>query len=134
MDTEPPQRRKVLVVDDDRDSATVLVLLLQHEGHDVRTAFDGRTALDTVGDFEPDVVVLDLRLQDMSGYELAAALRARETTQSVVLIALTGLDGDDVRGRCRSAGFDCHLVKPIGDFARFRGLVRSLEVGDLRLA
>lgn len=132
---EASPNRRVLVVDDDRDSANVLVLLLQHEGHDVRTAFDGRTALETVGEFAPELIVLDLRLRDMSGYDLAAALRESENGQRAVLVALTGLEGDEVRARCREAGFDGHIVKPICDFAGFRGLVRSLEIGpELRLA
>lgn len=130
----PGRTRQVLVVDDDDDCATLLVLLLEHDGHEVRTAFDGRTALEAVDGFRPDVVILDLLLSDMTGYQLAAALRDRTKTEASILVALTGLDGDEVRDKCRGAGFDCHIVKPILDFERFRALVRSLEVHeDLRL-
>lgn len=98
----------------------------------VRSSNDGRAALATAEGFDPEIVILDLRLRDMSGYELATELRSR--AGAAVLVALTGLEGSEVRSRCRSAGFDCHLVKPIRDFEGFRHLVGSLEVReDLRL-
>ena len=127
--------RRVLVVDDDEDAAAILTLLLQHDGHEVRACPDGRSALALAPHFRPEVVVLDLRLTDMSGYRLASALRSAEGTRDAVLVAVTGLDGEDVRERCRAAGVDCHLVKPIADLARFRALIGSLQVHeDLRLA
>ena len=127
--------RRVLVVDDDADCAAVLSLLLRHDGHVVQTARDGASALDAAGDFEPHLVVLDLRLSDMSGYELASALRASEATRASTLLALTGLDGAEVRSRCLAAGIDGHLVKPIRDFDAFKRQVRSLELDEaLRLA
>lgn len=119
------------MVDDDEDSATALVLLLGHDGHEVRTALGGREALDTASELRPDVVVLDIRLRDMTGFELAELLRGRDG-DGMVLVALTGLEGNDVRERCRAAGIDYHIVKPIRDFAAFRALVRTLD-GEGRL-
>lgn len=121
-------RRRVLVVDDDDDSAAFLALLLEHDGHAVRVAGSGAQALSQVRAFAPELVLLDLRLGDMSGYELAAALRAGGAAG--LLVALSGLEGDEVRERCRAAGIAAHLVKPIRDFEGFRRLVRSLVVHE----
>ena len=107
------QRRRVLAVDDNRDSAESLCMLLQLWGHEARCAFDGRQALDVVEAFEPDVVLLDIGLPGMSGYDLAARMRERPTLREVTLIAVTGYGQEEDRRRVRAAGFDHHLVKPV---------------------
>jgi CheY-like chemotaxis protein len=127
------QRRRVLVVDDDPDSTSFLALLLNSDGHDVRTAPDGATALGLAADLRPDIVLLDLGLHP-DGYQIARELRGRAPGAPPFLVALTGFSGDDVRRRCREAGFDGHLLKPIRDFPAFRAMVRTLELaGAARL-
>jgi PAS domain S-box-containing protein len=108
-----PARRRVLVVDDVRDSADSLAMLLELDGHDVRTAYDGRSALALVEEFGADVVVLDLGLPDMSGLDACRTLRARPGGERRTIVALTGWGLAEDRGRTRSAGFDHHLVKPV---------------------
>jgi CheY-like chemotaxis protein len=106
-------RRRVLVVDDHRDAARILSLLLDTLGHDVRTANTGEQALDEVAHFDPEVVFLDIGLPRIDGYEVARQLRAREPRKHRTLVALTGWGHDDDRKRSREAGFDHHLVKPV---------------------
>jgi CheY-like chemotaxis protein len=118
--------RRVLIVDDDEDSVAGLALLLEADGHQVRTAHDGPTTLETAAEFAPELVVLDLALRDTTGYELARELRSRHG-RGPFLLALTGHHGDAVGTRCQEAGFDAHLMKPIVDFDALRALVRSLE-------
>jgi CheY-like chemotaxis protein len=103
----------VLVVDDNADSAQSLAALLSIQGHQVRTAVDGAEGLDVAESFRPDVVVLDLGMPGMDGYETARRLRARPWAGSVLLLALTGWSQDEDRSRSREAGFDEHLVKPV---------------------
>jgi len=117
---------RVLAVDDNRDSAESLRMLLQLWGHDARCAFDGEEALEVVDGFDPDVVLLDIGLPGMSGYDLAARIREREAQRSVTLIAVTGYGQDEDRRRVRAAGFDHHLVKPV-DPDTLERLMNSLE-------
>ncbi|MCC7546396.1 MAG: PAS domain S-box protein [Burkholderiales bacterium] len=121
-----PSRRRVLAVDDNRDSAESLRMLLELWGHEARCAFDGREALDMAEHFAPDVVLLDIGLPGMSGYDLAARIRAREALRQVTLIAVTGYGQEEDRRRVRAAGFDHHLVKPVDPDALER-LMNSLE-------
>ncbi len=105
--------RRVLLVDDDVDSAESGAMVLELAGHTVRVAHDGASALDAAALFRPEVVVLDIGLPGMSGYEVARQLRGRRETASAVLIALTGYGQPEDVSRSRSAGFDHHLVKPV---------------------
>ena len=105
-------RRRILVVDDNADSAEALALALGATGHDVRLAADGSSALEGAAEFQPEVVLLDIGLPGMDGYEVARRLRADGGAQ-MVLVALTGYGQEEDRQRARDAGFDHHLVKPI---------------------
>lgn len=126
MEESVPQRsRKVLIADDDEDSASMLMLLLQQDGHEVHVSSSGRDTLALAARLRPDVVVLDLRLGDMTGFEVACELRERAGAAGLLLVALSGLDDDDVGERCRAAGFDSHWLKPIRDFVGFRRVVGS---------
>jgi len=107
-----PQLR-VLVVDDSEDAVESLALLLRLWGHDVMTATDGATALDLVSRKAPHVVLLDIGLPGLSGYEVAKRIRAREGGKDIVLVALTGYGQADDRRRAKEAGFTVHLVKPV---------------------
>ena len=108
-----PSSRRVLVVDDNRESVETLSMLLQLKGHDARVAEDGDEAIAIADSYHPNVVVLDLSLPGRDGYEIARELRARSYGTSLVLVALTGWAGNDVRTKAAAAGFDFHLLKPV---------------------
>jgi CheY-like chemotaxis protein len=105
--------RRILVVDDFRDSVDGLVMLLELLGHRVRAAYDGRAALAIADEWRPDVAILDIAMPGMDGYELARRLRAKHPGRGILLIALTGFGGDDHRRRAMEAGFDHYFVKPV---------------------
>jgi CheY-like chemotaxis protein len=107
-------RRRVLVVDDHRDAARILGLLLDTLGHEVRTAHTGKQAVEQASAFDPEVVLLDITLPDGDGYQVARQLRALPRGAEVKLVALTGHGHEDDRRRSFEAGFDHHLVKPVG--------------------
>lgn len=104
--------RRVLLVEDSPDVAESFAMLLRTLGHEVRVAPDGAGALDAAREFRPDVVLLDIGLPDMDGYEVARCLRA-EYAQTLRLVALTGYGQEEDRRRAREAGFDQHLLKPV---------------------
>jgi signal transduction histidine kinase len=120
-----PQR--ILVADDNRDAAEALSLQLQLAGHDVRTAHDGVEALDLANAFDPDIVLLDLGMPKMDGYEVARQLRLEPCGRRVTLIALTGWGQQQDRDRTAGAGFDAHLVKPVAEAQLFRALALAVE-------
>jgi CheY-like chemotaxis protein len=104
---------KILVVEDNVDSAESMALLLRLNGHEVRIAHDGSSALAEAHSFVPQVVLCDIGLPGMDGYEVAARLREQEAFKQTPLIALTGYGQDESRRRAKEAGFDYHLVKPV---------------------
>jgi CheY-like chemotaxis protein len=104
--------KRVLVVDDNRDAADSLAVLVRIDGHDVRVAYDGPAALAAAEAFEPDVVLLDLGMPGMDGYEVCRRLRRMPELAGVRVIAVTGWGQDSDRRRSAEAGFDHHLVKP----------------------
>jgi PAS domain S-box-containing protein len=107
------ERRRVLIADDNRDAAVSLSMLLELSGHEVRVAHLGQTALSLAQTFRPDAAVLDIGMPDLSGYEIAQALRQEAWARDLQLIALTGWGQDDDRRRALEAGFDHHLTKPV---------------------
>jgi len=107
------RRSRVLIVDDNRDSADTLAALLEAWGHEVRTLYDGPSAIAAAAEFRPRVVLLDIGLPKMNGYEVAAHLRKSADHRSMILVAFTGYGQDEDRRRVREAGFDHHLVKPL---------------------
>lgn len=117
---EPATRhasRRVLIVDDNQDAAELLAVGLVERGHQTRVVHDGQTALVAVQDFDPDVVLLDLGLPAMDGYEVARRLRARLGAGRPRLVAVTGYGQEVDRRRTLDCGFNLHLVKPV-DFER----------------
>jgi CheY-like chemotaxis protein len=102
----------VLVVDDNRDAADSLALLLQLKGHEVRVALSGAEALRVARTYTPDAVFLDLGMPGMDGYQVARRLRQQPGMAGVVLAALTGWGQPEDRQRSSQAGFDYHFVKP----------------------
>jgi signal transduction histidine kinase/ActR/RegA family two-component response regulator/PAS domain-containing protein len=103
---------RVLVVDDNVDSADSLALLLQVAGSEARTARDGVEALETARDFRPDVVFLDIGMPRMNGYDAARRIREEPWGRDMLLVAMTGWGQEEDRRRSKDAGFDAHLVKP----------------------
>jgi CheY-like chemotaxis protein len=104
---------RILVADDNADSAESLALLLQMMGHEVRTELDGAHAVETAEAFRPQVVLLDLGMPGVNGYEAARRIRALPEGEKVMLIAQTGWSQPEDRQRSKDAGFDHHVVKPI---------------------
>jgi signal transduction histidine kinase/DNA-binding response OmpR family regulator len=124
----PASPCKVLVVDDNRDAADSLALLLRFDRHDVRIVHDGAAALETARLFVPDVVLLDIGLPGLDGYNVARRLREQPGTRDALLVAVSGYGGEEDRLRSRQAGFDHHLVKPIDlrDLQRVLPMPRAL--------
>jgi signal transduction histidine kinase/ActR/RegA family two-component response regulator len=105
-------RRRVLVVDDNRDSADTLAMMLELLGHDAQRLYDPYAAVEAVARFEPQVVFLDIGMPGLNGYELARRLRAAPGGGALTLVAVTGWGQPEDRRRTHEAGFDHHLVKP----------------------
>ncbi len=114
---------RVLVVDDNEDSADTLGTLVSIWGHEVRQANDGPSALEVAREFRPEVILLDIGLPGMGGYDVARALRA-EGLGGRRLVALTGWSQDEDRQRAQEAGFDEHLTKPV-DADRLQALLAT---------
>jgi CheY-like chemotaxis protein len=110
---EAARHRRVLVVDDNVDAAELLGEALSQAGHEVKREHDGESAVDAAAEFRPDVVLLDLGLPGMDGYEVARRLRAHPDLTGVRIIAITGYGQDADRSRTAQAGIDEHLVKPV---------------------
>src|ERR1700760_1466605 len=117
----PP--RRVLIVDDNEDAANSLALVLKLGGHETASVYSAVDALAHAPAFKPDVVLLDIGLPGMDGYEVAQKLRELPGLRDIRLVAVTGYGRSDDRARARDAGFDDHLTKP-GEFAV---LQRTLE-------
>jgi CheY-like chemotaxis protein len=103
---------RVMVVDDNRDAADSLGMLLEFLGAEVKVVHDGAAALDQLAAFRPSLVLTDLGMPGLDGYEVARRIRERSTGVEVMLIALTGWGQEEDRRRSRDAGFDDHLIKP----------------------
>lgn len=124
---EKTPKRRLLVVDDNKDAAESMSMLLEMWGHDVAYAYDGPSALETAEQWQPQAVFLDIGLPGMDGYEVAERLRELPHAKDAVLIAITGYGQDDDRLRSRRAGIDHHLVKPVAPDA-LRSLIDSLQL------
>jgi signal transduction histidine kinase len=118
--------RRILVVDDHPDNVASLAILLRRLGHEVEIANGGREALAAADRFRPGVVLLDIGMPDIDGYEVCRALRERPWAASATLIALTGWGQQRDRMRSAEAGFDAHLVKPL-DYGELERLLSGLN-------
>jgi CheY-like chemotaxis protein len=107
-----PGRHRLLVVDDNKDAAVSLSMLLKLKGHEVRVAHSGAAALDMMKEYAPDAIFLDIGMPGMDGYELARRMRQMPGLEKVILAALTGWGQEEDRRRTAEAGFNHHLVKP----------------------
>lgn len=124
---------RILVVDDNADSADSLALLLKHMGHDVQAVHSGAAAIHVVKHFQPQVILLDLSMPILDGYQVAQRLRLHLDMKQVVLIALTGYGQENERQRTLDAGFAYHLVKPI-DPQQLQELLAVLTEDEKRSA
>jgi DNA-binding response OmpR family regulator len=114
--------RRVLVVDDNQDAADSLAMLLGVRGEDVRIAYDGAKALEVERDFKPDVVLLDIGLPAVSGYDVAERIREKRGDK-VLIVAITGWGQEKDLRRAEDAGIDHHFTKPVD----FEALVALIE-------
>jgi CheY-like chemotaxis protein len=121
---ESPVPRRVLVVDDNQDAAHALRMLLQTDGHEVMVAADGAAGLALAREHHPDVVLLDIGLPTLNGYEIATRIRADPALKGTMLVAVTGYGQMHDRARASASGFDHHLVKPV-EFRALQQLLRE---------
>ena len=119
---------RVLVVEDDKNSAFALEMLLKHEGVEARVALTGEHAVRTAADWRPQIVLLDIGLPGMNGYQVAEAMRATDWGPGILLVAITGWGAEADKARARAVGFDEYWTKPLDTWrliallARFRDM------------
>lgn len=118
---------RVLVVDDNKDSAQTLGMMLKIMGNDVRTAHDGLEAIEQAADYRPHVILLDLGMPKLNGYDVCRRIREQDWGSDIMIIALTGWGQAEDRQRTKEAGFDHHLVKPV-DVAKLNELLESSKL------
>jgi CheY-like chemotaxis protein len=112
--TKPaPEKRRILVVDDNHDSADSLAALLSLGGHETHTANDGEHAISEAAKLRPDVILLDIGLPRLDGYDTCRRIREQPWGRNMVIVALTGWGEEEDRRQATQAGFDGHLVKPV---------------------
>jgi len=115
--SDPPKHtdapRRILVVDDDKDGVASLSMLLTMVGHETTVAHDGVEAVDVAATFQPQIVLLDLDLPKLNGYEVCRQMRAASWGSKALIVAVTGWPDESHRLEALEAGFDMHLVKPV---------------------
>jgi CheY-like chemotaxis protein len=126
---EPIARRRLLIVDDVKDAADSLAHLMRLKGHEVRAAYDGGAAIAAAAEFRPEVVLLDIGMPNLDGYETCRTIREQSWGKGMFLVALTGWGQEGDRRRAEEAGFNQHLVKPV-DPAAFAALLAALPVSQ----
>jgi CheY-like chemotaxis protein len=127
-ETGPAPGRRILVVDDNVDSATMLARMLKLMGNATRAGHDGLQAIDAAAEFRPDVVLMDIGMPGMNGFDAALRIREQPWGRDMVLVALTGWGQDEDRRRSHESGFDFHLTKPV-DPADLEKLLAGLRTG-----
>jgi PAS domain S-box-containing protein len=113
VNVAPSYRARILVADDNRDAADTLSMILELDGHEVRTAYDGMEALQVAEQFAPQIALLDIGMPNLDGYQTARRIRERPWGSAMLLVALTGWGQEQDRRQATEAGFNCHLVKPV---------------------
>jgi CheY-like chemotaxis protein len=124
---------RVLIVDDNQDAANSMAMLVAAIGGTAKTAYNAISGLDALGDFQPDIVVLDIGMPGIDGYEMCQQIRLRPTDRQVVVIALTGWGHPQDKQRALDVGFDAHLTKPV-DPAAFQELLALSRTGERQTA
>jgi CheY-like chemotaxis protein len=120
-------RRRLLVVDDHEDSVTMMAAVLRAKGYDVATARNGTAALEIATSFGPDLVILDIGLPEIDGYEVARRLRKIPAMADTFIVALSGYGTEQDQGQAYEAGFNYHLTKPVPPATLLEFLSRTLE-------
>ncbi|MDB5338017.1 MAG: Histidine kinase [Planctomycetaceae bacterium] len=118
---------RILIVDDNQDGANSLAVMLRPMGNESRTAYDGQQGIELAGDFRPDVILLDIGLPNLNGYEVCRQIREQPWGECIVMIAVTGWGQDKDRHRSEEAGFNHHLVKPV-DPADLMKMLAGLQI------
>jgi CheY-like chemotaxis protein len=126
-------RGRVLIVDDNQDAANSMAMLVEAVGGTAKTAYDAASGLNALGEFRPDVVVLDIGMPGIDGYEMCQRIRLRPADRHIVVIALTGWGHPQDKQRALDAGFDAHLTKPV-DPAAFQELLAVSRTGERQTA
>lgn len=121
--------RRVLVVDDNADSRELTATLVEISGHESKTASDGGEAIEQANRYQPDAILLDIGLPDMTGYDVCRTIREQDWASEIPIIALSGRDGSEALTESKEAGFDAHLVKPV-DPADLLDLLSALDRSD----
>ena len=111
--TAAPAAERVLIVDDNHDAAESLAMLVELLGKEAAVAYDGASALSLLDEYRPRLILLDLTMPGMSGFEVARAVRARAAHAGIRLVALSGRSADETQAETRAAGFDGQVVKPV---------------------
>lgn len=106
-------KRRILIVDDNRDAAESLGMMLRLMGNEVRTAHDGLAAVEVADAYRPEMILLDIGLPKLNGYDACRRIREQPWSNGTVIVALTGWGQEEDRRRSQEAGFDHHLVKPV---------------------
>ncbi len=130
--SHPARSMRILIADDHRDSANSMALLMRMGGHEVAVAYDGEEAVKMAEDAPPDVVLLDIGMPRLNGYEVAQRLRTQPRGRELVLIATTGWGQEEDRRRSARSGFDAHLVKPVDHQALLEVLVQLSTLRGIR--
>jgi CheY-like chemotaxis protein len=122
-----PGQKRILVVDDNFDAADTLAVLLQLLSYDVRAAYNGQQCVELASAWRPHLVLMDINMPVMDGYEAARALRSGPSSGEPVLIALTACGTDEDKAKASEAGFDLHLLKPVDGHELCELVTRTLE-------
>jgi CheY-like chemotaxis protein len=122
----PPAPHRILIADDNADSAESMGMLLRLMGNDVRIASDGLEAVEQAASFQPDIVLMDIGMPRLDGYEAARRIRNQDWSRDTLLVAVTGWGPSDDSDEATAAGFDCHFTKPL-DPAELRRLVSGVR-------
>lgn len=127
--TERPLKSsfRILIVDDNRDGADSLAMMLRTMGNESRTSYDGPQGVNAAEEFRPEVILLDIGLPNLNGYEVCRTIRKRPWAKSTIIIAVTGWGQDEDRRRSQEAGFDHHMVKPV-DPERLMKMLAGLQI------
>jgi CheY-like chemotaxis protein len=120
----PRAKRRILVVDDNHDSAMSLRMMLKLLGNDVKTTHDGLAAIEAAEQFRPDLILLDIGLPKLNGYDACRRMREQSWSAGMVIVALTGWGQAEDRRRSQEAGFDHHLIKPV-EFAALQKILQT---------
>ncbi|MEO7726097.1 MAG: response regulator [Burkholderiales bacterium] len=132
MRESPPasSSRRILVADDNSDAATSLAMLLDGMGHATWVVNDGIATVEAAATFRPDIILLDIAMPRLNGFDACSRIRAQPADRQVVIVALTGWIQDEMRQRSREAGFDFYLIKPVEPDALRKLIQDCMPAGD----